>query len=267
MADDVLLERVRVLRQRGCSPKAIARTLDVPPAQIAPLIRTIAVQRQAASAERELVGCWVSPGWDVGLSMPGHPEWALSDANEPDYPGGLVGVLVARAEPRGRVSACGYLADVYCLGVKDVLVPRLMNRGALDGFVRVFFAAFEAPGQAAPLELARHLVFGAVDYARGLGFEPAAEFEKAAGHLGEWSGPSDIVFGYHGEPFFMEGPFHNSARECGRSNNRWAGTTSPSLLPRDREGLVLLLPASSSTGCWQEYQRLRHFSGFSQSAG
>ena len=107
---------------------------------------------------------------------------------------------------------CGYLADVYCLGVKDVLVPRLMNRGALDGFVRVFFAAFEAPGQPAPLELARHLVFGAVDYARGLGFEPATEFEKAAGHLGGWSGPSDIVFGYHGEPFFMEGPFDNSAR-------------------------------------------------------
>jgi len=52
----------------------------------------------------------------------------------------------------------------------------------------------------------------AVDYARGLGFESAAEFGKAAAHLGQWSGPSDVVFGYHGEPFFREGPFDNSAR-------------------------------------------------------
>lgn len=29
----------------------------------------------------------------------------------------------------------------------------------------------------APIELARHLVFGAADYARGLGFEPARDFE------------------------------------------------------------------------------------------
>ena len=62
------------------------------------------------------------------------------------------------------------------------------------------------------LVLRRRPAGWAVDYARGLGFEPAAEFEQAAGHLGEWSGPSDIVFGYHDEPFFREGPFDNSAR-------------------------------------------------------
>ena len=30
------------------------------------------------------------------------------------------------------------------------------------------------------LELARHLVFGAVDYARGLGFEPHPDFARGA---------------------------------------------------------------------------------------
>ena len=37
-----------------------------------------------------------------------------------------------------------------------------------------------------PLVLAQRIVFGAIGYARGLGFEPHADFAKAAGHLGEW---------------------------------------------------------------------------------
>ncbi len=52
----------------------------------------------------------------------------------------------------------------------------------------------------APLELARQLVFGARDYARELGFEPAKDFAGTIDHLGLWEGPSAIGFGYHGKP-------------------------------------------------------------------
>jgi len=44
-------------------------------------------------------------------------------------------------------------------------------------------------------------VFSAVEYARGLGFEPHADFAPAAGHLGPWTGPSAITFGRDGKPF------------------------------------------------------------------
>ena len=59
------------------------------------------------------------------------------------------------------------------------------------------------------LELAQDLVCGAVEYARSLGFEPAAEFHDVKGHLGGWSGPSAIRFGRDGKPLFVEGPYDN----------------------------------------------------------
>ena len=122
--------------------------------------------------ERALVGCWVSPGWSRGLAFPGRPEWAAYDTDETEYQGGLAQVVVARAAPRGRVSICSFLVDVFCLGVKSVIPPRTIGPGDVTRHLHVSFAAFDAPGLEVPLELAQHLVFGAVDYARQLGFEP-----------------------------------------------------------------------------------------------
>lgn len=46
----------------------------------------------------------------------------------------------------------------------------------------------------------------APEVARGLGFEPHADFAKAAGHLGEWDGVCDLEFGRDGMPMYIEGP-------------------------------------------------------------
>ncbi len=113
-------------------------------------------------------------------------------------------MLVARDEGRGRVSACGYLTDVCG--------PRLMDVRALPAFTRQFFSAYRDPPLEAPAELARQLVFGAVEFARGLGFEPPPGFGKAAAHLGPRAGPSAISFGRDGKPFFIQGPRDNAAR-------------------------------------------------------
>lgn len=118
---------------------------------------------------------------------------------------GLVTVLVARRADEGEATVCGYLVDVYCLGVKDAWGPRLMFRRDLAGFVEECFAAYQAPPLPAPLELARQLVYGAVDYAVGLGFAPHPDFVAAAAHLGEWVGPGAIGFGRAGRPLFVQG--------------------------------------------------------------
>jgi hypothetical protein len=127
---------------------------------------------------------------------------------------GLVGVLVAREAGRERVSVCAWLVDVYCLGVKNDLGPQVLYRSELPGIVHDFFAVFGERPLAAPLELAQQLVLGAVEYARGLGFEPAAEadFSATRGHLGSWEGPGAIGFGRNGKPFFMAGPNDDAAR-------------------------------------------------------
>jgi hypothetical protein len=199
---------VRTLRNEGRTPKEIARAVGARPAEVTAIVRQLAAQ--AAAGGPALVGCWVSRGWSTGLSVAEHPEWPDDRA----APGsdGLVCVLVARRHRPRRLSVCGYLVDTFCLGVKNALGPELMRDEDLPGFRQLFFSAGadREPPLEAPIELARDLVFGGVDYARGLGFEPHPDLALAVDHLGEpWSGPSAITFGRDGRPFYVSGPDDN----------------------------------------------------------
>jgi hypothetical protein len=225
MPDPELLERVRALRERGRSPKEIARALKLPPATIAPLVRAIAAETAPDVPALVPAGCWVSPGWASGLAVHGHPDWPGVDAPGDSGPLGLVRVLVAVERGGTRVSVCGYLVDVYCLGVKNALGPHSLDRRKLPGFVHQYFDTYDEPPVSAPLDLARHLVLGAVAYARALGFEPHADFTAAAPYLEPWTGPSAITFGRDGKPFYMSGPYDDAAsitktleRSAGRGN-------------------------------------------------
>ena len=184
---------MRRLRAEGYAPKEIARALGVRPAVVAPMVRMIAAERAVVETEVELAECWVSPGWRAGLTVAGHPEWPGGETTDHET-SGLVGVLIAREDRHQKVSVCGYLLDVYCLGVKNVLGPDRMHRGELPSFARSFFGAWGTHGVAAPIELARELVFGAVEYARALGFAPHPDFERARGQLGAWEGPGAMPF-------------------------------------------------------------------------
>ena len=107
-------------------------------------------------------------------------------------------MLVARRHRHDKISVCGYLADVYCLGVKNALGPEVMDELTLHEFVRNYFSGYDDGPLEAPIELARQLVVGSVDYARGLGFDPHPDFAAAVGHLGPWTPPSTITFGRDG---------------------------------------------------------------------
>ena len=212
MHDDKLMEQVRELRARGFPPKVIARALGARPAVVAPLVRAIASEASTEAAEPALVGCWVSQGWDEGLGVKGHPEWPGRHTFRPERCG-LVSVLVAREHRRfDKVSVCGYLVDAYCLGVKDAIGPRAMPRGDLPAFVARYFEAYDDPPVAAPIGLAQHLVFGAVEYARGLGLEPHRDFGRAVGHLGSAPVTNAIRFGYGGQPYYVAGPYDDTRR-------------------------------------------------------
>jgi hypothetical protein len=104
------------------------------------------------------------------------------------------------------------------------------QRADLPAFLRRFFTPFDKVSAplAALLELARHLVWGAVDYAGQLGFEPAPDFELAAGHLRPWQQTSAITFGRHGVPFYVAGPFDNPARVIRVLTSSVGGATSMS---------------------------------------
>lgn len=212
--DAVLLERVASLRGKGLTPKQVARALGLRPADVTRLVRQAAARASTDGEEPALVGCWVSPGWSSGLAVPGRDEWpdVIRGDEVADGVEGMATVVVARRKRSHRVSVCGYLVDTHCLGVKDVLGPQVMSDDELPAFRRMFFGPFEHLGAPleVPLELARHLVWGAADAARGWGFQPAADFAAAADHLGPWRETSAITFGRDGVPFYVQGPYDDA---------------------------------------------------------
>lgn len=210
MTDSELLDQIRHLRERGSSPKEIARSLGIRPAVVSPLLRQLAIERAGDPSEPPLVGCWVNQGWSEELEVAGHPEWPRGASSNGCV--GLATVVVARVAHGTKVSACSILVDTHCLGVKDAVGPRVMGRDKLADFRRSVYGGYDASPLDAPIDLAQHLVFGAVEYARRLGFEPAPDFGGCAGHLGTWSPPSAIRFGRHGKPMYVAGPHDDPDR-------------------------------------------------------
>ncbi len=209
--DEEVLSQVRQMRERGSSPKQIARALGLRPTAVAPLIRRVASAQQSHvdPADRVLLGCWVSSGWSAGLGLDEVPQWAATDSVAGSESGseGLAAVLIARQERASRATVCGFLVDVYCLGVKNVTGPLSMGSGAIAAYSRQFFSGFDRPPLAVPFDLVQHLVHGAVAYARGLGFEPHPDFTAAVPYLGAAPARTPIRFGRDGSPFYVSGPY------------------------------------------------------------
>ena len=183
MSDRELLDKVRRMRGIGMSPKEIARALRGASCGG----RTAGAQRRCRGARnagrRAPAGrCCMSPGWSRELLVESREDWDDVDLG-PHGPAGVALVLVARGARHDRVSVAGYLLDTFCLGVKNALGPEDMRGRDLPDFVRMYFTAFPAAALAAPIELARHLVFGCSAFAGALflGFSPHPDFETVRG--------------------------------------------------------------------------------------
>ncbi|WP_235854516.1 helix-turn-helix domain-containing protein [Nonomuraea aridisoli] len=203
-----LKDQVRELRRQGKSPKEIARALKVAPSVVAPLVRAIAAETPDTGAA-EVAGCWINVGWSEGLGVDPARGWV--DKEPESGGGGMVSVLVARRHGYDKLRVCGYLADVYCMGVKSAIGPDVIDDRMLSQFREYFFSDYRG-WQEAPFDLAQHLVLGSIDHARALGFEPDGAFEHGADLLGEWEGGSAITFGRDGKPYYVEFPGDDPAK-------------------------------------------------------
>ena len=216
--------RARSLRAHGYSARQIAKVLGISRLTAAAFVRQPAEADARALAAGEVRACWVSAGWSAGLLVDERFRWPDRPDAVADTPG-LAAVLIARSAGRDTVSACGYLVDLYCLGVKDVIGPRILNDQQHAQFPRTFFAGYRQPPVAAPIELAQQLVLGAARYARSLGFEPAAGFDAVRGHLGDWSGVRAVTFGRQGRPEYIQGPYDDAGQVEGTLRGSAGGPT------------------------------------------
>jgi len=200
------LDRIRALRAQGLTPKEIARSLGMRPAQVSELVRTMAATASVVPQAPVLVACLASPGFSTGLGFDGADgEWSRLDP-APGTGAGLISVLLVHEHRYDKLAMCGYLVDVFAMGVKNALGPKIVASHELGALVTNYFSIFDGDPTPIPFSLAQALVLGAVDYAHTLGFSPHPDFERARAALGVAAGPSPIVFGDRGKPHLIPGP-------------------------------------------------------------
>jgi hypothetical protein len=138
--------------------------------------------------EYPLHGCWIMEGWqDEGITP----------------------VVVARSQDNGRILFGVYLVDYYCLGIKDAYTRVDYSPNRFERDLPQFCA--NAP-ISCPVELAHELIYGALEYAQKLGFDPHPDFYKQKAD--KILDPPDahprtngVTFGKDGKPFYVSGPY------------------------------------------------------------
>ncbi len=135
-------------------------------------------------------GAWVQQGWQEQ---------------------GVARILLARAQPNDDILFGEYIVDYFCVGVKDSSYASNLNGETFlnEALPRLYSGT---PPLDISENLAHEIIWGAVEYAGELGFEPHRNFRESVRILE----PADalprsgaIEFGYQGRPFYMPGPSDN----------------------------------------------------------
>jgi len=134
-------------------------------------------------------------------------------AMEAIFHSGIGSVLVSRQLPNGNVAFAVFLVDMYCLGVKNVIV-NIFPRARYD---RDLYGKMTRQGGLIPFkpECARKLVEGAVQYALDLGLPPHPDYRTGRLIFGDVPAEAcseQYTYGKDGKPLFIPGPYDDPVR-------------------------------------------------------
>ncbi len=192
-------------RDRKLSAKEIARQMSLRPAEVNAFLREHYEQNPIAKTLAPLVGCFINRTTALQL-LSNDP--ALIKKSQQNERSGLGQVLVVRCENHQYI-VTSYLIDYWCLGVKDALLKK-GDRQKYLMLVEHSKNLFQEDLEEISLHQAQSIVFGAVDYAANLGFQPHADFERAKENLGpKLDGLLPVTFGLDGKPSYIAGPHDN----------------------------------------------------------
>ena len=154
-------------------------------------------------------GCWIMEGWKEA---------------------GITPVVVARLQENERIMFGVYMVDLYCLGIKDAYAKADYS---LNRFERELPELCSGDPIPCSIELAHEVIYGALEYAAKLGFQPHPDFSRLMADL--MLDPPEVhprvnhvPYGKDGKPFYMSGPFDDEQksrqvfntlmRTCGEGN-------------------------------------------------
>ena len=126
---------------------------------------------------------------------------------------GIGQVLISRQLRNGNVAFVVFLVDMFCLGVKNVIMQiapvSRYNADVYDKMLR------HGPYVELKPPCIRKLVEGAVQYAADLGLSPHEDYRTARlifGDIDAGACTEEYEYGKDGKPFFIAGPYDDEAR-------------------------------------------------------
>ncbi len=140
-----------------------------------------------------LYGCWIMDGWqDVGI-MP---------------------VVVARQQEPNRIMFGVYMVDFYCLGIKNAYTRADYTLNRFERELPDMCAGHPKP---CSVELAHEIIYGALEYAEKLGFQPHADFYNQKADLmldppDSHPRQNNVLFGKDGKPLYISGPYDSEIK-------------------------------------------------------
>lgn len=124
---------------------------------------------------------------------------------------GISTVCIVRKMPSGKLLIGSYVVDIFCLGVKDTLFFFGIEPDNI--YEEVLERAYGGDNfEEIDANLAQNIVWGALEYAEDLGFNPHRDFEVTEYLLD----PADkikyveVEFGKDGKPFYFSGPYDDA---------------------------------------------------------
>ena len=126
-------------------------------------------------------------------------------------------VVIARNHINGNITACTYLVDLGCLGVKDSMFLFNVTMSQYSDLKEKVSSGIEMTE--VDYSLAHNIILAGVEYAAEFGFKPCKEYESVTKFMLEEDTEEieliEIECGTDGKPLYVQGPFedHVKARQ------------------------------------------------------
>ena len=141
--------------------------------------------------------------------MPIEGAWVQEDWREH----GIARITLARTQPDDRILFGAYMVDCFCTGLRETST---LSNIARDTFFNEIIPRLypDNPPIKISENLAHEIIWGAIEYAIELGFEPHRDFRESsrilesADTLPRIGG---VEFGYQGDPLYIPAPDDNQA--------------------------------------------------------
>jgi hypothetical protein len=226
-------QKILDLRALNLTPKQIARKLGIKVSEVNAALHNQAQQttldRLAKGELDPIYQCLASenlvrllPKDPLENSIKNLLTKIIPVKDNDDIERGLGLVVIAREARYNKITVSSYLLDIWCLGVKDAIPPRTVDRAKFKEFAEALFHLFPGKPHEVTLEVAQGMIFSACEFAESLGFKPHKDFEKSRSHIGKWDGITRIECGRDGRPFYVSGP-HDDPKKIIETLNKNTG--------------------------------------------